>query len=251
MSFFMNSYTIWIIQLARITTFLPSSNNGSIECVVTWHRYWLLCNLYLRGGSEIISHFERLQRSQYLCHVTTHSMLPLLLLGMKGRDPGELYYNIWCSYSWRNSSDIRFKQFQWQSWDILWDGRVPLSTGCRTTVYTMGYHLHTGIVSMSAPLIFTLFIKFSLTEVCCVRIIGGNGSDNGQFIRPCQLTTDSIGRVFIADYGNHRICMHDPDLNHLRNITYESMSEPSDVKVSATTVSSYCVLISTRMDARR
>ena len=26
--------------------------------------------------------------------------------------------------------------------------------------------------------------------------------------------------------------MHDPDLNHLRNITYESMSEPSDVKVS-------------------
>ena len=27
-----------------------------------------------------------------LCHVTTHFMLPLLLAGQKGRDPGELYY---------------------------------------------------------------------------------------------------------------------------------------------------------------
>ena len=43
------------------------------------------------------------------------------------------------------------------------------------------------------------------------------------------LTTDPIGRVFIADTDNNRICIHDPDLNHLRNIT---MSQPSDVKVS-------------------
>ena len=74
--------------------------------------------------------------------------------------------------------------------------------------------------------------KFSLTEVCLVRKIGGMGSDNGQFNSPRQLTTDPIGRVFIADYNNHRICIHDPDLNHLRNITHESMSQPSDVKVS-------------------
>ena len=74
--------------------------------------------------------------------------------------------------------------------------------------------------------------KFSLTEVCLVRKIGGRGSNNGQFNSPRQLTTDSIGRVFIADYNNHRICIHDPDLNHLRNITHLSMSLPSDVKVS-------------------
>ena len=49
---------------------------------------------------------------------------------------------------------------------------------------------------------------------------------------PRQLTTDPIGRVFIADIGNNRICIHDPDLNHLRNITHESMSQPLDVKVS-------------------
>ena len=74
--------------------------------------------------------------------------------------------------------------------------------------------------------------KFSLTELCLVRRIGGYGSDNGQFKYPCQLTTYSIGRVFIADSGNNRICIHDPDLNHLRNITHPSMSEPYDVKVS-------------------
>ena len=74
--------------------------------------------------------------------------------------------------------------------------------------------------------------KFSLTEMCRVRRIGGEGSDNGQFDSPHQLTADPIGRVFIADTDNNRICIHDPDLNHLRNIMHESMSEPSDVKVS-------------------
>ena len=74
--------------------------------------------------------------------------------------------------------------------------------------------------------------KFSLTELCCVRRIGGRGSNNGQFRDPLQLTTDRIGRVFIADRSNDRICIHDPDLNHLRNITLQFMSPPSDVKVS-------------------
>ena len=74
--------------------------------------------------------------------------------------------------------------------------------------------------------------KFCLTEMCHVRRIGGEGSNNGEFDYPCQLTTDPIGRVFIADYYNDRICIHDPDLNHIRNITHESISLPYDVKVS-------------------
>ena len=74
--------------------------------------------------------------------------------------------------------------------------------------------------------------KFSLTKLCLVRKIGGRGSDNGQFNYPRQLTTDPIGHVFITDSDNDRICIHDPDLNHLRNITHPSMSYPHDVKVS-------------------
>ena len=56
---------------------------------------------------------------------------------------------------------------------------------------------------------------FSLTDMSLVRKIGSRGSKNGQFKWPKQLTTDSTGRVFIADTNNHRICIHDPDLNHL------------------------------------
>ena len=74
--------------------------------------------------------------------------------------------------------------------------------------------------------------KFSLSEMCRVRRIGGEGSNNRQFSSPHHLTTDLIGRVFIADTCNDRICIHDPDLNHLRNITLPSMSRPFDVKVS-------------------
>ena len=75
-------------------------------------------------------------------------------------------------------------------------------------------------------------IEFSLIEMCHVRRIGGKGSNNGQFNYPRQVTTDLIGRVFIADCDNDRICIHDPDLNHLRNISHPSMSRPEDVKVS-------------------
>ena len=74
--------------------------------------------------------------------------------------------------------------------------------------------------------------KFSLTELCLVRRIGGLGSDNGQLWSPRQFTTDPIGCVYITNVGNDRICIHDPDLNHLRNITHPSMSGPLDVKVS-------------------
>ena len=73
--------------------------------------------------------------------------------------------------------------------------------------------------------------KFSLNEMIRVRRIGGKGSDDGQFDLPCQLTTDPVGRVFIADQYNDRICIHDPYLNYLRNITHESMLEPSHVRV--------------------
>ena len=68
--------------------------------------------------------------------------------------------------------------------------------------------------------------------MCRVRRIGGKGSENGQFNSPSQLTTDLIGCVFIADTDNDRICIHDPDLNHLDNITFHSMERPSDVKIS-------------------
>ena len=70
--------------------------------------------------------------------------------------------------------------------------------------------------------------RFSLTDMSLVREIGGRG----QFICPHQLTTDFIGRVFIPDTGNNRICVHDTNLNYLYNITHYSILQPTDVKIS-------------------
>ena len=84
--------------------------------------------------------------------------------------------------------------------------------------------------------------QFSLIEMCHVRRIGGEGSNNGQFHYPYQLTTDLNGRVFIADCCNNRICVHDPDLNHLRNITHPSLSAPYNVKVSRDCLCVLCPL---------
>ena len=89
--------------------------------------------------------------------------------------------------------------------------------------------------------------QFSLIEMCHVRRIGGKGSNNGQFNYPRQLTTDLIGCVFIADCSNDRICIHDPDLNYLRNITHPSMSRPYDVKVSRDCLYVLCPLNKLRM----
>ena len=71
--------------------------------------------------------------------------------------------------------------------------------------------------------------QFSLIKMCHVRRIGGKGSNNGQFNHPRQLTTDLIVCVFIADFNNNKVCIHDPDLNLLRNIKHSSMSYPAAV----------------------
>ncbi|KAI6645672.1 hypothetical protein LOD99_12935 [Oopsacas minuta] len=82
--------------------------------------------------------------------------------------------------------------------------------------------------------------QFTLTDMSLVRKIGGEGSNNGQFNHPRQLTTDPIGHVFIADSKNNRISVHDTDLHHLHNITHQSMREPFDVKVSRDRVYVLC-----------
>ena len=82
--------------------------------------------------------------------------------------------------------------------------------------------------------------KYSLTEMCRVRRVGCKGSNNGQFTNPRQLTTDLVGRVFIPDARNNRICTYDPNLNHLHNITHQNISLPSDVKVSCNRVYVLC-----------
>ena len=110
-------------------------------------------------------------------------------------------------------------------------GEFISQLGVRQLSNPWGIAMHGDSLYVSCLARYTV-CQFSLIEMCYVRMIGGEGSNNGQFNSPRQLTTDLIGRVFIADCNNDRICVHDPDLNHLRNITHQSMSRPEDVKVS-------------------
>ena len=165
---------------------------------------------------------------QCLCEI---SATRVVATGNEGRAPGELNvpqgvaiheetHQIFVANFWNHRVEIFSEtgEFLYQ----LGVGQLSLPWGIAT---------HGDSVYISCQGDHTVS-KFSLTELCCVRRIGGFGSNNGHFNSPVQLTTDPIGRVFIADYGNHRICIHDPDLNHLRNITHQFMSGPCDVKVS-------------------
>ena len=168
--------------------------------------------------------------SVYVPHYATcHTRV--VATGKKGDDPGELY----------NPSGVAIHEETHQIFVANWyNDRVEIFSETGEFFHQLGVGQLSGPwgISIHGDSIYVsctgdcTVSKFSLTDLCLVRRIGGNGSDNGQFKSPRQITTDPIGHVFIPDSFNDRICIHDPDLNHLRNITHPSMSEPSDVKVS-------------------
>ena len=164
-----------------------------------------------------------------LRYTTCHT--PVVATGKKGRAPGELI----------DPYGVAIHEETHQIFVANYDNdRVEIFSGTGELIS----QLSVGQVSYPSGIVIrgdSLYVsctgdhtvsQFSLIEMCRVKWIGGKGSNNGQFNCPRQLTTDLIGRVFIADCYNNRICIHDPDLSHLRNITHQSISRPYDVKVS-------------------
>ena len=168
--------------------------------------------------------------TQYVPHYATcHTRI--VATGKKGDAPGELHIPSGVAIH-EETHQIFVANYRNDSVDIFSEtGEFLYQLGVGQLSYPRGIAIHGDSVYVSCWSDYTVS-KFSLTELCRVRRIEGRGSNNGQFNYPRQLTTDPIGCVFIADSGNYRICIHDPDLNHLRNITHQSLSRPSDVKVS-------------------
>ena len=168
--------------------------------------------------------------SVYVPHYTTcHTRV--VATGKKGRAPGELKFP--CAVAIHEEThQIFVANLDNNRVEIFSEtGEFFHQLGVGQLSEPWGIAIHGDSIYVSCQGDHTVS-KFSLTELCLVRTIGGEGSNNGQFDYPSQLTTDPIGCVFIADDFNDRICIHDPDLNHLRNITHQSMSRPHDVKVS-------------------
>ena len=168
--------------------------------------------------------------SVYVPHYATcHTRV--VATGKEGDDPGELNYPSAVAIHEETHQIFVMNRFNHRIEIFSETGEFFHQLGAGQLFEPWGIATHGDSVYVSSFNDDTVS-KFSLTKLCRVRRIGGRGSDNGQFKLPRQLTTDPIGRVFIADWGNNRICIHDPDLDHLRNITHPSLLRPRDVKVS-------------------
>ena len=184
-----------------------------------------------REIETIISHLGEIEQvPEYVPrYATCHTSV--VATGKEGSDPGELYCPSGVAIHEETHQIVVANHVNNRVEIFSETGEFFHQLGVGQLSFPLGIAIHGDSVYVSCEGDATVS-KFSLTELCLVRRIGGEGSNNEQFNCPSQLTTDPIGRVFIADRGNDRICIHDPDLNHLRNITLPSMSVPYDVKVS-------------------
>ena len=154
----------------------------------------------------------------------------IVATGKEGRALGELYCPFGVAIH-EDTHQILVANFVTHRIEIFSEvGEFLNQLGARQLSFPQGIATHGDSVYVSCVGDNTVS-KYSLTEMCCVRRIGGFGSANEEFIYPSQLTADPIGRIFTADSFNNRICIHDPDLNYIRNITHQPMSRPSDVKL--------------------
>ena len=159
-------------------------------------------------------------------YTTCHTSI--IATGKEGRAPGELCYPA-CVAIHQDTHQIFIVNCVYERVEIFSETGeylYQLGVGQLSGPYSIASHGDSLYVSCWDHTIS----KFSLSEMCRVKRIEVRGSE--QFNFTCQLTTDTIGLVFIADSFNDRICIHDPDLNHLRNITHKSITKPYDVKVS-------------------
>ena len=61
---------------------------------------------------------------------------------------------------------------------------------------------------------------------------GTKGQTDGQFNEPRGLCTDYSGDVFVADYGNNRVCIFSHDLKFIANLGLGHLYRPKDVKLT-------------------
>ena len=162
-----------------------------------------------------------------MCHITPHVIPGVVATGKEGRAPGKLLapssvaihegtHQIFVA----NCANDRVEIFS-ETGEFLYQ----LDVGQQSR--PCGIAIHGDSVYVSCYVDHTVS-KFSLTELCRVRRIGGYGSNNGQFNCPRQLTTDSIGCVFIP-VTTESVSVY---TTRSEPSSLQSMSYPSDVKVS-------------------
>ena len=156
-------------------------------------------------------------------------LIPTSVTGIKGRAPGELHYPHGVAIN-EVTNQIFVANYNNNRIDIFFETGEYLNH-LGDLHYPWGIAIHDNSLFVSSYMRHTIS-KYSLTDFSLVKQIGGEGSNNGEFQYPRQLTTDPNDHVYIADSHNNRICVLDTDLHHMRNITHQSISQPCDLKLS-------------------
>ena len=156
-------------------------------------------------------------------------LMPTVVTGKQGTAPGELYYPHGVAIN-EATNQIFVANGN--------NGRIDIFSKTGEYLNQLGeFHSPYGIAIHENNLFVSSFLrhtisKYSLTDFSLVKQICREGSNNGEFKYPRQLTTDPNGHVYIADCYNDRICVLNTNLHHMRNITHQSISEPWDIKLS-------------------
>ena len=156
-------------------------------------------------------------------------LMPTVVTGKQGKAPGELYWPSGVAIN-EATNQIFVANYSNNRIEIFSETGEYLNQ-LGELIGPYGIAIHENSLFVSSFWRHTIS-KYSLTDFSLVKQIGGEGSNNGEFNDPRQLTTDPNGHVFIADSVNNRICVLDTDLHHMRNITHQSISKPYDLKLS-------------------
>ena len=79
-------------------------------------------------------------------------------------------------------------------------------------------------------------LQFSKKDYKLARSTGTQGGREGQLNYPEGLCIDYNGDVYVAEYGNHRVSVFSKDLNFLKHLFTQQLSDPCDVKVTPNSV---------------
>ena len=140
--------------------------------------------------------------SVYVPHYATcHT--PVVATGKEGDAPGELNCPLGVAIH-EDTHQIFVVNLRSKRVDIFFEtGEFFHQLGVGQLSTPLGIAIHGDSLYVSCPGDLTVS-KFSLTELCLVRRIGGRESDNGQFNEPRQLTTDPIWSGFHSRFRFHR-----------------------------------------------
>ena len=174
-------------------------------------------------------------------------MRKVVEVGKDGKNPGELY-NPRCVAIDENTNHIYVTEKYPARVSVFSESGEFLNTFTHEHMeYPEGIAIHLNNVYITDYGVHGVFQFKIESDMRLVARLGGEGSEDGKFNYPYQLTISANGDVFVADYLNHRIQILDENLYHQRSIKHDSMQYPCDVKLTnnqmfvLTDLSSPCV----------